>query len=106
MNDESGGAGTAKAWDTLEGAGGMEGRKMKRLGKIVALVVGPLCSRKVRVALATVIAAYAGRAGLGWDEQMVLTVLSVGVALILGIAHEDAGAKSAGQADGAEDITQ
>ncbi len=67
---------------------------MKRL---VSLVVQPLCSRKVRVALATVVAAYAGQLGLGWDEQMILTVLSVGVALILGIAHEDAGAKSSGQ---------
>jgi len=57
----------------------------------------PLRSRKVRVALATVIAAYAGQAGLGWDEQMILTVLGVGVALILGIAHEDAGARSAGK---------
>ncbi len=62
---------------------------------VVSVLAGPLASRKVRVALATVIAAYAARAGLGWDEQLVLTVLSVGVALILGIAHEDAGAKSA-----------
>ncbi len=64
-------------------------------GKVASFVVQPLYSRKVRVALATVIAAYAGRLGLAWDEQMVLTVLSVGVALILGIAHEDAGAKRA-----------
>mgnify|MGYP000909125772 CR=1 FL=1 len=69
---------------------------MRTVGRVVALVVGPLYSRKVRVALATVVVAYAGPLGLGWDEQMVLTVLSVGVALILGIAHEDAGAKSAG----------
>lgn len=69
--------------------------------KLVSYLVQPLCSRKVRVALATVIAAYAGQVGLGWDEQMILTVLSVGVALILGIAHEDAGAKSAGPADDA-----
>lgn len=61
---------------------------------IVSWLVAPLGSRKVRVALATVMAAYAGQAGLGWDEQMILTVLSVGVALILGIAHEDAGTKS------------
>ncbi len=75
---------------------------MKSLGRVVALLVAPLYSRKVRVALATVIAAYAGQLGLGWDEQMVLTVLSVGVALILGIAHEDAGAKSAGTANETE----
>ena len=65
------------------------------LAEMLQRVVRPLTSRKVRVALATVIAAYAGQLGLGWDERMVLTVLSVGVALILGIAHEDAGAKSA-----------
>ena len=70
-----------------------------QIGKFSAVfggLVKPLASRKVRVALATVIAAYAGQAGLAWDEQMVLTVLGVGIALILGIAHEDAGAKSAG----------
>jgi hypothetical protein len=69
---------------------------MSILMNLVSRLVQPLHSRKVRVALATVIAAYAGRAGFGWDEQTVLTALSVGVALILGIAHEDAGAKSAG----------
>lgn len=53
--------------------------------------VRPLASRKVRVALATVIAAYAMESGLEVGEEMVLTVVSVGVALILGIAHEDAG---------------
>ena len=54
-------------------------------------MVRPLMSRKVRVALATVAAAYAAENGLGTSEEMVLTILSVGVALILGIAHEDAG---------------
>lgn len=67
----------------------------RSLHSLASRLVRPLASRKVRVALATVIAAYAGEAGLGWDEGMVLTVLSVGVALILGIAHEDAGAKAA-----------
>ena len=51
--------------------------------------VMPLASRKVRVALATVLAAYAAQYGLGVSEEIVLTILSVGVALILGIAHED-----------------
>ncbi len=51
----------------------------------------PLASRKVRVALATVIAVFAGEFGLGVSEEMVFTMVSVGVALILGIAHEDAG---------------
>ena len=51
----------------------------------------PLRSRKVQVAVATVVVAYAAQAGLAVSEETVLAVLSVGVALILGIAHEDAG---------------
>jgi len=47
----------------------------------------------VRVALATVIAAYAAEWGLGVSEEVVLTILGVGVSLILGIAHEDNGVK-------------
>ena len=62
--------------------------------------VQPLASRKVRVALATVIAAYAAQYGLGVSEDVVLTILSVGVALILGIAHEDAGRAAAGTMSG------
>jgi len=50
----------------------------------------PLASRKVQVAVATVITAYAAQAGLAVSEETVLTLLAVGVALILGIAHEDA----------------
>jgi hypothetical protein len=58
----------------------------------------PLRSRKVQVAIATVVAAYAVQAGLEVREETVLTVLGVGVALILGIAHEDSGAaRSTGQ---------
>ncbi|MGQ9650857.1 MAG: hypothetical protein ACUVXJ_12160 [Phycisphaerae bacterium] len=53
----------------------------------------PLVSRKVRVALATVLAAYAAECGLGVSEEMMLTILGVGAALILGIAHEDQGLK-------------
>jgi len=51
----------------------------------------PLRSRKVQVAIATVVVAYAAQAGLMVSEETVVTVLGVGVALILGIAHEDAG---------------
>ena len=58
-------------------------------------VLSPLRSRKVRVALATVLAAYAAQAGLDVSEEMIHTVLGVGIALILGIAHEDAGSRSA-----------
>ena len=58
-------------------------------------VFGPLRSRKVRVALATVLAAYAAEYHLEVSEEIILTILGVGVALILGIAHEDAARKSA-----------
>ncbi len=51
----------------------------------------PLASRKAQVALATVLSAYAIQAGLNVSEEMIATVVGVGVALILGIAHEDAG---------------
>ena len=51
----------------------------------------PLRSRKVQVALATIVGAYAAQAGFVLSEDTVVTVLGVGVALILGIAHEDAG---------------
>ncbi len=58
-------------------------------------LLSPLRSRKVRVALATVLAAYAAQYGLEVGAEMIHTVLGVGVALILGIAHEDAGSRSA-----------
>ncbi len=51
----------------------------------------PLRSRKVQVAVATVLVAYLAQAGLEISSETVTTVLGVGVALILGIAHEDAG---------------
>jgi len=57
-------------------------------------LIKPLESRKVRVALATVVAAYAVEYGLNVSEDIVLTILGVGVSLILGIAHEDAAAQS------------
>jgi hypothetical protein len=57
----------------------------------------PLVSRKVQTAVATVIAAYAVSAGLSLNEEMITTVLGVGVALILGIAHEDAGRAGTGR---------
>jgi len=62
---------------------------------ILKRIVQPLASRKVRVALATAIAAWAAEAGLGVSQEIVYTILGVGVALILGIAAEDAGKKSA-----------
>ncbi len=51
----------------------------------------PLRSRKMQVAVSTVLVAYAAQADLVLNEGTVLAVLGVGVALILGIAHEDAG---------------
>lgn len=57
--------------------------------------VGPLASRKVRVALATVAAAFGAQWGLEVSEEMVFTILGVGTSVILGIAHEDAGRWSA-----------
>lgn len=51
----------------------------------------PLVSRKVQVAVATVVVAYASHAGIVLSEDTVVAVLGVGIALILGIAHEDAG---------------
>ena len=54
-------------------------------------LIRPLRSRKVRVALATVAAAYAAQFGLNVSQEVVMTILGVGVSLILGIAHEDSG---------------
>jgi hypothetical protein len=51
----------------------------------------PARSRKVQVALATVAVAWAAHAGIVLSEETVAAVIGVGVALILGIAHEDAG---------------
>ncbi|MGD8452013.1 MAG: hypothetical protein PVJ57_09370 [Phycisphaerae bacterium] len=51
----------------------------------------PLASRKVQVAVATVVTAYAAEVGLAVKEDTLLAMLAVGVALILGIAHEDSG---------------
>jgi len=62
---------------------------------IVKRLVKPLASRKVRVALVTVIAAYAAEYGLALSEQIIYAILGVGVAIILGIAIEDNGAKQA-----------
>jgi len=51
----------------------------------------PLRSRKVQVAIATVVAAWLVHAGLDVSESVVTAVIASGVALILGIAHEDNG---------------
>jgi hypothetical protein len=74
----------------VRGTEGLGGFGMDGLRKLVGWVARPLASRKVRVALATVVAAYLADAGLSVSEDVVLTILGVGVAVILGIAHEDA----------------
>jgi hypothetical protein len=61
---------------------------------VLKRIVQPLSSRKVRVALTTVLAAYAAEYGLNVSDNTLMTILGVGVALILGIAHEDNGLKS------------
>lgn len=53
-----------------------------------------LRSRKVQVALATVLVAIAGQYGVELGEGTLTTILAVGVAVILGIAIEDAGSKA------------
>lgn len=54
----------------------------------------PLASRKVQVAVATIVVAYGMQAGLALNEEHIVNVFAIGAALILGIAHEDAGGKS------------
>jgi hypothetical protein len=64
------------------------------VAEVLRRVARPLASRKVRVALVTVLAAFAAEWGLRVQEELVLTILGVGAALILGIAHEDHGRKA------------
>ncbi len=68
---------------------------------VLLRLVQPLASRKVRVALVTVAAAFAAEFGLNVSEELLLTILGVGVALILGIAHEDAGKSASESRDAA-----
>ncbi len=58
---------------------------------VIRRAVSPLRSRKVRVALATVLAAFLVEYGWSVREELIYTILGVGTALIVGIAHEDAG---------------
>lgn len=54
----------------------------------------PLRSRKVQVAIATIVAAWSVHAGVEVSESVVTAIIASGVALILGIAHEDNGKQS------------
>ena len=62
-------------------------------------LIRPLASRKVRVALTTVAVAFAAELGLEVSDELVFTILGVGVSLILGIAHEGAGRAAAGESN-------
>jgi|GEM_PF-2569921 len=59
-----------------------------------------LASRKVQMAIATVLVALAAEYGLNVGEEMILGIIALGASLILGIAHEDAGRWSASTAPG------
>lgn len=74
----------------------MRGLRMTGMKSVLRRVWRPMASRKVRVALAAVIAAFAAELGMKVGDDLVFTILGVGAALILGIAHEDAGRYSAG----------
>ena len=63
--------------------------------KILLAILSPLKSRKTRTALATVIVAYLAQRELDVPVEIIVTIISVGVALILGIAHEDHARKAA-----------
>lgn len=54
-----------------------------------------LKSRKVQVALVTLIAAIAAEYGFNLSTELLLSIVATGIGLIGGIALEDAGAKSA-----------
>ena len=69
---------------------------MTGMKSVLRRALRPLVSLKVRMALATVIAAFAAELGLKVSDDLVFTILGVGAALILGIAHEDAGKFSGG----------
>ena len=54
----------------------------------------PLRSRKVLVAVATCVVAWAAEANIVLSPETVLVVLAAGVSVIVGIAIEDAGEKA------------
>ena len=58
-------------------------------------LLSPLSSRKVRVALVTVIAAFAAEFSLDVPSELLLAMVGMGASLVLGIAHEDAGRNAA-----------
>jgi len=67
------------------------------MSEMVQRLIQPLRSRKIRIALVTVLAAFAAEYGLHVDEELLLTIVGVGVSVVLGIALEDAGLKASGR---------
>lgn len=67
--------------------------KLDGILKAFVWVAGRLKSRKVRTAIATVIAAFVADTGFEADESLIVTILGVGCAVILGTALEDFGIK-------------
>jgi hypothetical protein len=54
-----------------------------------------LKSRKVQIAIGSLIAAVVAELGFNLDPMIIGSIIATGLSLILGIAHEDSGAKSA-----------
>lgn len=54
-----------------------------------------LRSRKVQAAAVALAAVLLAKLGFHWDTETVASIVGLGIAVILGIAHEDAGAKGA-----------
>jgi hypothetical protein len=82
------------------------GVSVMQMPPVIQRLVRPLASRKVRVALVTVVAAFGVEWGWNVQEELILTILGAGVALILGIAHEDAGRNAGGTGNGPASPTQ
>ena len=62
---------------------------------VLKAVVNPLKSRKVRVAITTVVAAYLAQKQIEVSDDIVYAIVGLGTAVVLGIAIEDNGAKKA-----------
>lgn len=78
---------------------------MNRFRFFLNRVLNPLRSRKVRVIVASAIAAYS--AAYGWEvsESVVLAILGIGVALAGMIAAEDAALKLSGRSHPGDDAS-
>lgn len=71
--------------------------------RFLAVLAAPLLSRKVHLAMATVVAAYAAKAGWNVSEELVYGILGMGVTVILAIMGEDIATKlAAGKVDAAK----